>query len=230
MAKRFLESTLLPPFEAHCYWNGAFSEAQKRELLAFEPDLAWGVEALFDAGQSLGKLNRFLWFDQRYYLADDILAKIDRMSMAHSLEVRPPFLDHEIVEFAARLPEHLKIRGRRQKYLLKLLMQDKLLPEIIRRKKIGFDIPAHDWLRRELKPLLLEVVNPSTMAQTGLFRPEVVERWMRAHFEGEVNIGFHLWGLLILFLWMKKWEIRSPLQELDETAQPLMIQAGSRTL
>jgi asparagine synthase (glutamine-hydrolysing) len=229
MAKRFLEGTLLPPFEAHCYWNGAFSEAQKRELLAFEPDLAWGVEALFDAGQSLGKLNRFLWFDQRYYLADDILAKVDRMSMAHSLEVRPPFLDHEIVEFAARLPEHLKIRGRRQKYLLKLLMQDKLLPEIIRRKKIGFDIPAHDWLRRELKPLLLEVVNPSTMAQTGLFRPEVVERWMRAHFEGEVNIGFHLWGLLILFLWMKKWEIRSPLQELDETAQPLMIQAGSRT-
>jgi asparagine synthase (glutamine-hydrolysing) len=230
MAKRFLEGTLLPPFEAHCYWNGAFSEAQKRELLAFEPDPAWGVEALSDHGQSLGRLNRFLWFDQKYYLADDILAKVDRMSMAHSLEVRPPFLDHEIVEFAARLPERLKIRGLRQKYLLKRLMQDKLPPEIIARKKVGFDIPAHDWLRRELKPLLLEVVNPSTVAQTGLFRPEVIERWMRAHFAGHVNIGFHLWGLLILFLWMKKWEIRSPLQDPEETAQPLMIQAGSPTL
>ena len=148
MAKRFLEGSLLPPFEAHCYWNGAFSEAQKRELLAFKPDPAWGVEALSESGQPLGKLNRFLWFDQRYYLADDILAKVDRMSMAHSLEVRPPFLDHEIVEFAADLPERLKIRGRRQKYLLKRLMQNKLPAEIISRKKVGFDIPAHDWLRR----------------------------------------------------------------------------------
>ena len=188
------------------------------------------MEALSESGQPLGKLNRFLWFDQRYYLADDILAKVDRMSMAHSLEVRPPFLDHEIVEFAAALPERFKIRGRRQKYLLKRLMQNKLPAEIISRKKVGFDIPAHDWLRRELKPLLLEVVNPSTVAQTGLFRPEVIERWMRAHLAGQVNIGFHLWGLLILFLWMKKWEIRSPLQEFEDTVQPVTIQAGSSTL
>ena len=230
MAKRFLEGTLLPSFEAHCYWNGAFSEAQKRELLAFKSDPAWGVEPLSDSGQPLGKLNRFLWFDQRYYLADDILAKVDRMSMAHSLEVRPPFLDHEIVEFAAGLPERFKIRGRRQKYLLKRLMQNKLPAEIISRKKVGFDIPAHDWLRRELKPLLLEVVNPSTVAQTGLFHAEVLERWIRAHLAGQVNIGFHLWGLLIFFLWMKKWEIRSPLQEFEETVQPVTIQAGSSTL
>ena len=75
------------------------------------------------------------------------------MSMAHSLEVRPPFLDHRIVEFAATLPASLKIRGSRQKVLLKELMRDKLPSSVLQRKKIGFDIPAHDWLRGRLRPL-----------------------------------------------------------------------------
>jgi asparagine synthase (glutamine-hydrolysing) len=230
MAKRFLEGTFLTPFEAHCYWNGAFSESQQQDLLAFEADRACGIEALASKVRGAGKLNRFLWFDQRYYLPDDILAKVDRMSMAHSLEVRPPFLDHEIVELAARLPERLKIRGRHQKYLLKCLMQEKLPAEIINREKVGFDIPAHDWLRHELKPLLLEVVNPAAAAQTGLFRSDVLARWISGHFEHRFNIGFHLWGLLILFLWMRKWKIQSPLQEFPELAQPVMIQARSPIL
>jgi len=90
MVKRFLEGTFLSPFERHCYWNGTFSEAQKRELCRFEREPGWRIEFLAEGLRSLGKLNRFLCFDQRYYLADDILAKVDRMSMAHSLEVRPP--------------------------------------------------------------------------------------------------------------------------------------------
>src|SRR5262249_5466768 len=139
-------------------------------------------------------------------------------------------LDHQVVEFAGRLPERFKIRGRRQKYLLKRLMKDKLPAEIVSRKKIGFDIPAHDWLRRELKPLLLEIVNPAAAAETGLFRPDVVARWISGHFEHRFNIGFHLWGLLILFLWMRKWKIQSPLQEFPELAQPVMLQAGSPIL
>src|ERR1700689_3054287 len=85
----------------------------------------------------------YLAFDQNYYLADDILVKSDRMSMAHSVEVRPPFLDHRIVEFAATLPAHLKVRGSHQKVLLKDLMRGKLPSSVLRRKKMGFDIPAH---------------------------------------------------------------------------------------
>ena len=77
------------------------------------------------------------------------------MSMAHAVEVRPPFLDHRIVEFAASLPAHLKIRGSQQKFILKELMKDKLPPAILTRKKIGFDIPAHDWLRGPLRNLLV---------------------------------------------------------------------------
>jgi len=228
MLKRFLEGSLLAPWEAHCYWNGAFSEDQKRELFVVDANPAWRVDALA-AGAPRGVLNRFLWFDQRYYLPDDILAKVDRMSMAHSLEVRPPFLDHQIVEFAARLPERLKLRGRRQKYLLKRLMRGKLPPEILRRKKIGFDIPAHDWLRRELKPLLIEATSPAALARTGLFRRGAVERLLRDHFERRANFGFHLWGLLILLLWMEKWQIRSPLEPLREIPQPAMAPAASPT-
>ena len=94
----------------------------------------------------------YLWFDQKYYLPDDILAKVDRMSMAHSIEVRPPFLDHRIVEFAARLPDGLKIRGAEQKVMLRRLMRNRLPPSVLRRKKVGFDIPAHEWLRGPAAP------------------------------------------------------------------------------
>jgi asparagine synthase (glutamine-hydrolysing) len=227
MVKRFLEGSFLSPYGAHCYWNGAFSEQQKQELCAFERKLPWKPETLLDDTQPFGRLNGFLWFDQKYYLPDDILAKVDRMSMAHSLEVRPPFLDHEVVEFADRLPERFKIRGRRQKYLLKRLMRDKLPLEVLKRPKMGFDIPAHDWLRRELKPLLLEVTRPAVLAHTGLFRSEILHRWMQEHFERRHNIGFHLWGLMILLLWMEKWEIQSPFQQVQATSQPTLVGASA---
>jgi len=215
MVKRFLEGTFLPAFQAHVYWNGAFSEEQKRPLLAWTG--GGGIESLA-CGAPPGRLNPFLWFDQRYYLPDDILAKVDRMSMAHSLEVRPPFLDHQIVEFAARLPERLKIRGRQQKYLLKRLMRHRLPPEILRRRKVGFDIPAHDWLRRELKPLLLETLCSPVLERAGLFRRGELERLAREHIAGRLNIGFHLWGLMILVLWMERWKIRSPLERAEAPA------------
>jgi asparagine synthase (glutamine-hydrolysing) len=225
MVKRFLEGSFLSTYGAHCYWNGTFSEEQKRTLCAFERTQAWKPEVLIDGNQPVGELNGFLWFDQKYYLPDGILAKVDRMSMAHSLEIRPPFLDHEVVEFAGRLPERFKIRGRQQKYLVKRLMRDKLPAEVLRRKKVGFDIPAHDWLRHELKPLLLEVTRPSALACTGLFRPDILRGWVQDHFERRSNIGFHLWGLMILLLWMEKWQIQSPFQRVQATSQPTLIGA-----
>ena len=102
-------------------------------------------------GRNGSDLNAYLWFDQKYYLPDDILVKSDRISMAHSLEVRPPFLDHRIVEFANRLPASLKISGSRQKVVLQQLMKDKLPHSILHRPKLGFDIPAHDWMRGPLR-------------------------------------------------------------------------------
>jgi len=150
-----------------------------------------------------------LWFDQKYYLADDILVKSDRMSMAHAVEVRPPFLDHRIVEFAATLPLDLKIRGARQKLVLRALRRAKLPATILEGKKTGFDIPAHEWLRGPLRELLVETLREGTRTYGELFDAAAVESLVRQHMNREANLGYHLWGLLILFLWMKKWEIQS---------------------
>ena len=209
--KRFLAGSLLEPAAAHLFWNGTFSETDKEYLLAFDgyPPLASLTRSLPEEAGRLDPLSRFLWTDQRYYLPDDILCKCDRMSMAHSLEVRPPFLDHRIVEFAASLPIHLKVRGWKLKFLLRELMRDKLPPAILARRKEGFDIPAHDWLRGGLRPLLLETLAPEAVRRTGLFRAEAVEQAIQVHLDRRANLGYHLWGLLVLFLWMKRWGIQT---------------------
>ncbi len=208
--KRFLEGSLLPADEAHVYWNGTFSGAQRENLL--RKNYGASVGSLFGCGlpaaDAMGSLNRYLAFDQRYYLSDDILQKVDRMSMAHSLEVRPPFLDHRIVEFAASLPEKFKVDGARQKVLLKSLMKGKLPDSVLRRPKIGLDIPAHEWLRGALRPLLLETLSAQALQEANLFQGGKVEWLIREHLERRANLGYHLWGLLILFLWIKHWNIQ----------------------
>jgi asparagine synthase (glutamine-hydrolysing) len=204
--KRFLEGSLLPPDEAHLFWNGTFSAKQKRRLMASDFDTAASLARL-GRGISAAGLNRYLMFDQQYYLPDNLLYKVDRMSMAHSLEVRPPLLDHRIVEFAARLPEKLKIDGAYQKVILKRVMRDKLPPRILNRGKAGLDIPAHEWFRGPLAKMAAEVLAPETVAATGLFDPAETSRLMVDHRERRINAGYHLWGLLTLFTWLKRWDV-----------------------
>jgi asparagine synthase (glutamine-hydrolysing) len=160
-----------------------------------------------DSGARNG-LGSYLRFDQQYYLADDILVKTDRKSMAHSVEVRPPFLDHRIIEFAATLPPELKIRGSKQKFLLKQAMRDKLPQTVLTRKKMGFDIPAHEWLRGVLHPMLVDTLNTGLADYPNLFRTDEVNRLLKEHTERRINVGYHLWGLMILFQWMKRWRIQ----------------------
>jgi asparagine synthase (glutamine-hydrolysing) len=205
--KRFLRGSLLPADEGHIFWNGTFSEEEKAEILQ-GADPAPMLKILAHM-PPLDGLNRYLLFDQQYYLPDDILYKSDRMGMAHSLEVRPPFLDHRLVEFAASLPENYKVRGSQLKFLLKELMKDKLPAPILRRKKEGFDIPAHDWFRGVLKPLLLDTVTERAVRETRIFRWDAVQSVIKRHLERRENLGYHLWGLLILFLWLKRWNIQT---------------------
>src|SRR5205085_10288451 len=174
-------------------------------------------------------LERHLRFDLQYYLPDDILCKVDRMSMAHSLEVRPPFLDHRICEFAFSLPMDLRIRGRNLKFILRELMKDKLPSSILRRRKIGFDIPAHQWLRGSLRPFLLDVVTEVSVKETGLFRWKEVESLLKDHLERRANSGYHLWGLMILFLWMKKWKIQTSLPSLEYKISQPAVAVSSQT-
>ena len=208
--KRWLEGSLLHPDEAHFFWNGTFSPEQLKQI---RPEThGSGLRRLVDA-LDLGKssvVERYLRVDQKYYLPDDILYKTDRMSMAHSLEVRPPFLDHRIVEFAAGLPQRQKIRGSKQKVVLRELMRGKLPESVLNRKKSGFDIPTHDWFRGVLRGLLMDTVNPDAVAATGIFEGSAIEALIRDHMERRINAGYHLWGLLTLFLWMKRWKVEAP--------------------
>jgi asparagine synthase (glutamine-hydrolysing) len=203
--KRFLHGSLLSPEMAHVYWNGTFTEAEKRQFFRFA-DAGPLAEILGNMSAGPG-LQRYLEFDQRYYLADDILYKVDRMSMAHSLEARPPFLDPRIVDFSARLPEHFKLHGQQSKYVLRRLMHNKLPPNVLRRPKIGFDIPVHDWFRGVLRPMLLDTLSEEAVRASGLFNWHAMEQLLNDHLERKANLGYHLWGLMVLLLWMKQWNV-----------------------
>jgi asparagine synthase (glutamine-hydrolysing) len=209
--KRFLQGCLLPPEQAHIYWNGTFSAPQKPPLVRVP--LPNALDRVL--GELGGKLRNpddlaaYLWFDQKYYLADDILMKVDRMSMAHAVEVRPPFLDHRIVEFANSLPASFKIRGSRQKFVLKELMKDKLPAAVLSKEKTGLDIPSHEWLRGPLRPLMMDALEYGASEHGNLFRKEGIDACVRDHLTRRANLGYHLWGLMILFLWMRKWRIQT---------------------
>ncbi len=221
--KRFLEGSLLPPEAAHIFWNGTFTEDEKRQFFRFaNPGAMIGILAEMHPGHLRNSfLERFLDFDQRYSLPDAILYKVDRMSMAHSVEVRPPFLDDRIVALAARLPEKYKIAGFETKFALRHLMRDALPPDVLRRPKIGFDIPIHQWFRGVLRHLLMETLNERTVTESGLFRWTEVRRIIDEHLDRKANWGYHLWGLVTLMLWMKRWKIEAPtLQPLVFAAQP----------
>ena len=215
--KRFLAGSLLPSDEAHFFWNGTFSEHEQRRLgFNCESGLLGKLVERLPSVPEVHDQNRYLFVDQHCYLPDDILYKCDRMSMAHSLEVRPPFLDYRLVEFAARLPLKLKIRGSETKVLLRQLMHRKLPKGMLNPRKEGLDIPAHEWLRGPLLPLLVETLDRRTIEDAGLFSYSAVESLISMHLHRRANLGYHLWGLLTLHLWIRRWKI----QTRDEISQP----------
>jgi asparagine synthase (glutamine-hydrolysing) len=210
--KRFLEGCAMSPARGHVYWSGTFDDQHRGALVqsTLPPALDSILKELAEAGDHFPA---YLWFDQKYFLPDNILTKVDHTSMAHAVEVRPPFLDHRIVEFASSLPANLKIQGSQQKVILKNLMRGKLSPAILNRKKIGFDIPTHDWFRGPLRPLLEEAVAFASAEHSEFFQIPRIEAHVRAHLERRANLGYHLWGLMILFFWMKKWGIQTRVPE-----------------
>ncbi|MDE5833400.1 MAG: asparagine synthase (glutamine-hydrolyzing) [Desulfovibrio sp.] len=149
-------------------------------------------------------LARAFYVYTRQFMLDDILVKVDRCSMLHSLEVRSPFLDKHVAEFVAKLPISCKLRGFKRKYLLKKAFANLLPPEILRRNKRGFQIPVAEWLRGELKPLLLELCSPARLASQGIFNPEAVRTLMERHFSGAEDLRKPLWTLLVLQIWLRE--------------------------
>jgi asparagine synthase (glutamine-hydrolysing) len=159
------------------------------------------LEAAFAASDASGLVEAASHTDVQMYLPDDLLVKMDIASMAHSLEVRSPFLDHHVVEFAASLPASLKLRGLMQKYLLKRVMKGVLPDRILRRRKMGFGVPIDRWLRHELREMAYDILLDGRARQRGYFRPEVVRRYLDEHVQGQGHHHARLWSLLVLELW-----------------------------
>ena len=146
-------------------------------------------------------LNRQLYADLSLYLADNILVKVDRMSMATSLETRAPFLDGDLMELAFSMPGHLKIRNGERKWILKQAMRGILPDSILSRRKEGFSVPMKNWLRRELQPLMRDLLSPERVARRGLFDPTVVSALMDAHTAGSENHAHTLFPLMVFERW-----------------------------
>jgi asparagine synthase (glutamine-hydrolysing) len=138
------------------------------------------------------------------YLPYDLLVKVDITSMANSLEARSPFLDHEIMEFAARLPIEIKVRGRRLKYFLKHAFADLLPPENIKRPKMGFGVPVGQWFRGPLKDLLCDALFSRSSSTREYFRDSEIKRLVGDHLESRADFSFQLWNLLMLELWHRE--------------------------
>lgn len=139
----------------------------------------------------------------RQFLLDDILVKVDRCSMMHSLEVRAPFLDKDVAQFVASLPVELRLNGFKRKYLLKKACADLLPQEILKRNKRGFQIPVAAWLRGKLRPLVEELLGEGHLRAQGLFDPAVVRGLVDSHMSGQADLRKPLWTLLVLQLWLQ---------------------------
>jgi asparagine synthase (glutamine-hydrolysing) len=155
--------------------------------------------------KDLGTLDQLLAVDYKTYLPDDILAKVDRAGMSISLEGREPLLDHRIIEFAAQLPESLKMKGGNKKYLLKNIVHDYVPKKIMERPKMGFGVPVFDWLRNDLKHYADEFMSDAAFAKHGLFNQTAVHHIMQQFFKGDRNYNSLFWYLLMFQLWYKKW-------------------------
>lgn len=206
-AKKFTAGAEYPPEIANTLWWGAYTPALKTELLA--PGLRDKVAAdpfdpiRWQAAQTKATdpLDRIAYIDLKINLQDALLVKVDRMSMANSLEIRTPFLDYTFVEFAAAIPSRLKLKGFQSKYILKKAMASRLPAEILNKKKIGFDIPLGPWLRDELREFVRDTLAPERLRRHGYLDEGFVRRVLDEHMAGAHNHRQLLWPLVIFQFW-----------------------------
>jgi asparagine synthase (glutamine-hydrolysing) len=204
----------------HARWLVFWDVAERRKL--YSP-AAWAAVEDRDcfahyrallaeaAGQGFSGLQRQLYADIRGYLADDILAKVDRTSMAVSLEVRVPFLDHEVVEYAMAIPAEWKLRRGSTKWVLRNAFGSMLPRSIATRGKEGFSMPMKNWLRGPLQPLLRELLSPRRISERGWFDAREVQQLVESHAAGRQNHAHRLWCLMALELSLQNLEARARL-------------------
>jgi asparagine synthase (glutamine-hydrolysing) len=197
--------------ELYCRWLFIFQQQEKRNL--YTTEFSQNIDTV-ETEELLDKLIRgsdgkditeaALHCDIQTYLADDLLVKMDRATMAHSIENRSPFLDHTFMENIAALPSKLKLKGLTRKWIFKQAMANLLPKKIIHRPKKGFGIPVDQWLRHQLKEITYDTVLSTRALSRGYFKPEKLREIIGQHMSGHRNWQFHLWNLLVLELWHQK--------------------------
>ena len=160
---------------------------------------------LFQQAGERSPLNRSLYVDVKSYLCDNILTKVDRMSMAVSLEARVPFLDRELVELAFRIPSQYKVDRGKTKVLLKTLAARRVPHDCVYRPKEGFSIPIKQWLKTQFRPILEDYLQPDILKEQGLFEPKIVEQLKQEHFANKANHSHLLWSLIVFQAWYRRW-------------------------
>jgi asparagine synthase (glutamine-hydrolysing) len=216
-AKTLLTNLSLSSVEGYFNTMSTFSAAMKQQLYTgdYRASLngsAGGME-LFDRymrqSEAPDSLSAVQYVDIKTYLVDDILTKVDRASMANSLEVRNPLLDYKLMEFAARIPWRLKLQGRQGKYIFKRALESLVPHEILNRRKMGFCLPVSQWLRGELSTFCEEHLEQLCARNQDLLRPEYIRRLQREHRSGLRDHSSPLWALLMFELWQRKFVANS---------------------
>jgi asparagine synthase (glutamine-hydrolysing) len=206
--KRFLRGLRYEPDLRHAVWLGAFTPPEQAALLVRQARDPLGPASDASRRAPMGdRVARLSYLYVDGYLQDDVLTKVDRASMAVSLEVRAPFLDVDLVEFLARVPSSMKLRGLQSKWLLKRAMEDRLPSGIARRAKKGFGVPVATWLRHELRDELTDTLSPEGLRRHGLFDPHEVERLIREHLAGTRDHRKQLWTLFCFQRWYETYAL-----------------------
>jgi asparagine synthase (glutamine-hydrolysing) len=208
--KRFLRGATLPAHARHATWLGSFTPDEQRALTTVQADVFADQQRVLAAAPTKDPLERLIYLYASTYLQDDILFKVDRASMACSLEVRAPFLDIELVEFLSRVPARLKLRRLDTKHLLKRAMSGVLPAGIAGRPKKGFGIPVAAWMKDDLREPMLDELSPDRLRRQGIFSPGAVEPLVREHLAGRRDHRKQLWTLFVFQLWHRRWVEHSP--------------------
>jgi len=209
-ARQFLDGVHLPPPQRYAAWVGYASQSARDRLYTPATRAAVAaagrVEFIADAFAEPGfgdMVQRAGYADLRGFLAENVLRGSDRMSMAHGLEVRVPFCDHVLVELLAGAPAPMKVTARASKRILRRVMKDKLPPEILTRKKLGFNAPFATWLKQAEDRVAGDWLHPDQVARRGLFNKEEVARLLGEHRTGARDHGIRIWALMILEMWQR---------------------------
>jgi asparagine synthase (glutamine-hydrolysing) len=209
--KRFLKAASLSPIQRYLRWISAFDENAKHDLYSDgfrertkDFSTVGIIQPWFAKANGSGIVDAALLTDTMTYLPNDLLVKMDIASMTVSLEARSPFLDHHLMEFAASLPENLKLRRMTTKYLLKRILKDLVPAENLSRGKMGFGVPVGHWFRGTMQPFLRETLLSDKALGRNLFQSEKVRQLVDQHVEGRIDHSHRLWSLLMLELWFQR--------------------------